>query len=285
MSLIISSFSEWYEEADIPEFDEELKLWRDLETGLYYDPFGKLDGSKPCQPVAPRYVPSENVKNARKFIKTIGGKALTGTPKQKEWAEKIRLDKMIELDPEDAKQVVFHEIFAHSKFWIETRDKSAESILTFARRVISYTKIINELGKVLNILAEYADVKFNHMIEDPKVINYSDKYRELLKPYNQISENYDFSVEFNISEIAELIKIIKTEIVEYYPKWLEAKYNRLLKNAIIDLRKKASAVIQINGNANISQIQIIETCRLYYLSKEKYDALIENGIESAKEMA
>ena len=160
MSLIISSFSEWYEEADIPEFDEELKLWRDLETGLYYDPFGKLDGSKPCQPVTPRYVPSENVKNARKFIKTIGGKALTGTPKQKEWAEKIRLDKMIELDPEDAKQVVFHEIFAHSKFWIETRDKSAESILTFARRVISYTKIINELGKVLNILAEYADVKF-----------------------------------------------------------------------------------------------------------------------------
>ena len=285
MSLRISSFAEWYEEADIPEFDNGLKLWFDLETGLYYDPFGKLDGSKPSQSVTPRYVPSDNVKKARQFIKTIGGKALTGTPKQKEWAEKIRLDQMTKLDPEDAKQVVFHEIFAHSKFWIETRDKSAESILTFARKIISYTKIINELGNVLGIIAEYADVKFNRLIEDPKVINYSAKYREFLNPYSQVTENYDFSVELNIREIAELIKFIKTDIDEYYPKWLEAKYNRLLGNAIIDLRKKANAVVQINRNSNIPQNQIIETCRLYYLSKEKYDALIENGIESVKEMA
>lgn len=285
MSLRISSFAEWYEEADIPDFDYDLKLWRDLETGLYYDPFGKLDGSKPSQPPTPRYVPSDDVKKARQFIKTIGGKALTGTPKQKEWAEKIRLDQMTKLDPEDAKQVVFHEIFAHSKFWIETRDKSAENILTFARKIISYTKIINELGSVLGIIAEYADVKFNRLIEDPKVINYSAKYREFLRPYTQVTENYDFSVEFNIKEIAGLIKDIKTDIAEYHPKWLEVKYNRLLDNAIIDLRKKANAVVLINGNAKISQIQIIETCRLYYLSKEKYDALIANGIDSVKEMA
>lgn len=78
------SFSQWYnEEADIPDLiDGE---WVDLETGIRLGQKVSRNENKVRQSI------SEAGQDYRKYAKALGGKALTGTTKQKEWAEKFAL--------------------------------------------------------------------------------------------------------------------------------------------------------------------------------------------------
>ena len=109
-------FSEWYSEADMPTKLED-GTWVDLETGLPFDSgvvYAKVRKSI-----------SNKAQDARNIAKAFGGKALKGTAKQKEWAEKIRAEKLAKMQFEDAVDIVTVGGFLDlAKFWIENRDKN-----------------------------------------------------------------------------------------------------------------------------------------------------------------
>lgn len=80
----------------------------------------KGTGSKKRQSV------SDTANKARSKAKEFGAKALKGTKKQKEWAEKIRAEKLN--DFKDPSIISFRGEWTHSKFWIENRDKNGTQI-------------------------------------------------------------------------------------------------------------------------------------------------------------
>ncbi len=71
-------------------------------------------------------------KAARDSARFFGGSALNGTSKQKEWAEKIRAEKLGQMTPDDALIVAADSLAAQSKLWIENRDKPASDFVAFA---------------------------------------------------------------------------------------------------------------------------------------------------------
>jgi len=115
-------FNHWYNEvADIPEKDENGN-WVDLETGI---PFSSKSATV-------RKIVSEDVKEIRSDIKKLGGKILTGSMKQKEWAEKIRFKKIYagHLSAEGLKDIVNVGGFTNSaKFWIENRNVDSSEFI------------------------------------------------------------------------------------------------------------------------------------------------------------
>ncbi len=58
---------------------------------------------------------------ARKAAKAIGGKALTGTPAQKKWAEDIRKSALTTVSAEVADKLLAGKAFQSSKWWIDNR--------------------------------------------------------------------------------------------------------------------------------------------------------------------
>ena len=112
------SFIKWYEEADMPE--KVNGKWVDLETGI------------PCASATPKFTMSSEAKSARAIAKFFGGKALAGTARQKNWAEKIRAEKIQNMDADAAVLIVDpNGLCVHSKFWIENRAKSAAEFEKF----------------------------------------------------------------------------------------------------------------------------------------------------------
>jgi hypothetical protein len=58
---------------------------------------------------------------ARKAAKTLGGKALTGTPAQKKWAEDIRRQSLETVSAEVAEKLLSAKKFQTAKWWIDNR--------------------------------------------------------------------------------------------------------------------------------------------------------------------
>ncbi|MFA7175043.1 MAG: hypothetical protein WC340_16845 [Kiritimatiellia bacterium] len=69
---------------------------------------------------------SKEAMRARNIAKFFGGKALKGSKKQKEWGEKIRAEKLAEMDEALAEVVVTDTVAETAKFWIENREKDPE---------------------------------------------------------------------------------------------------------------------------------------------------------------
>ena len=63
--------------------------------------------------------------------KNHGGKALTGSYKQKKWGETIRAEKLQQLTSAQAEVVCASSFTASAHFWIENRDKAASEIFGF----------------------------------------------------------------------------------------------------------------------------------------------------------
>ncbi|WP_129352082.1 hypothetical protein [Solidesulfovibrio carbinolicus] len=125
----MDNFTYWLENvADIPEEDENGN-WRDLETGFQYDPKINYEA---CEKGTQRKTLSEKAMSGRETAKAFGGKALKGSFKQKEWAEKIRAGKLSSMTDEQAKLACDpNGLLTHSKFWIENRFKSGTEIAEF----------------------------------------------------------------------------------------------------------------------------------------------------------
>lgn len=120
-------FRDWYEEADMPEKIDG--VWVDVETGV------------PYQPASPKSSMSQQAQTARATAKQLGGKALKGTAKQKEWAEKIRAEKLAAMTEEAAELICDpNGLCTHSKFWIENRSKTAGQFENF---IINQKKWLN----------------------------------------------------------------------------------------------------------------------------------------------
>lgn len=118
----MATFANWYDEADMPTQAADGQ-WYDAETGLQYS----------CQ--KPRKAMTAKAIEARATAKFFGGKALTGSTAQKEWAEKIRSAALDKMTDGDAAVVCCKEgLLNTAKIWIENRDKTAEQFADFAVR-------------------------------------------------------------------------------------------------------------------------------------------------------
>ncbi len=108
--------------ADMPEQDENGN-WYDLETGLSFDSrVHYKSGGK-----ITKWTPSEDVKNNRKIAKFYGAKALTGSAKQKVWAESLRASVLTSDSLSDEQKADFLDsakFLQTSKFWINNKDIS-----------------------------------------------------------------------------------------------------------------------------------------------------------------
>lgn len=72
---------------------------------------------------------------ARNVAKMFGGKALKGTARQKEWAEKIRAAKITCMSEKNAIMACDPTgLMVSAKFWIENRDKDARAIGEFVEK-------------------------------------------------------------------------------------------------------------------------------------------------------
>ncbi|MDC4235463.1 hypothetical protein [Pasteurella multocida] len=134
--MAYTTFQEWYSEADMPTRAEDGK-WYDAETGLPFDP-------KYVYKKVERKSVSADTKGFRAYAKQFGGKALAGSMKQKEWAEKIRYSVLTKCDDEQASILCSLAITDKASFWINFRNESAEQLFN---RVTEIKRAIREVNK------------------------------------------------------------------------------------------------------------------------------------------
>lgn len=137
-----SNFQAWIDQADMPQRGANGQ-WIDLETGIAYNAGFDYAGNRPR---AARAELSSNAKEARDVAKFFGGKALKGSAKQKEWAEKIRAEKLKTVSSEHAELICEPDnLLQQAKVWIENRNKSGRE---FAEFVMTYRAKGGEAAKI-----------------------------------------------------------------------------------------------------------------------------------------
>lgn len=123
-----ANFKAWHAQADIPA--QRDGKWVDLETGHEYNPAIDYTGAGSRR--APARSLSDKAQGSRDVAKAHGGRALTGTAKQKEWAEKIRAEKLAGMSADQAALACNPDGLARTaKFWIDNRARSAADIAGF----------------------------------------------------------------------------------------------------------------------------------------------------------
>jgi hypothetical protein len=157
----MTNFEAWLKEADMPE--KVNGQWVDLETGLAYDPKSNYLPTKTEL--------SKRAMDGRKTAKSFGGKALAGSKKQKEWAEKIRAEKLMAMDQDQAKLACRPDgLGKHSKFWIENRGRSGKEIGEF------FTEQTGLLAQAQKLQAKDKIAEFNRVA----------------KKYNDLTDKWGF---------------------------------------------------------------------------------------------
>lgn len=158
----MNNFSFWKDEiADMPEKDSKGN-WYDLETGLEFDPSVHYQtGGK-----ATRWEASSDLKDFRKVAKFYGGKALAGSAKQKEWAEKLRYKVLTSdslSDEQKAEFIALEGATKTAKFWIENKDIPARDYIaaSLLKEDSETTTLIdeNESGLWSNYVSEIESAK------------------------------------------------------------------------------------------------------------------------------
>lgn len=141
-------------------FNEYCEDVLDLHIGLLSEE-DRIEAYKSYQAYKggrPRSTLSAGAMGARADAKALGGKALKGSKKQKEWAEKIRAEKIREMTEDQARVACDpNGILSHSKFWIENRNKSGREIGEFVQEQKALLAEAREL-KAAGKESEYAVV-------------------------------------------------------------------------------------------------------------------------------
>lgn len=151
-----SNFQAWLAQADMPT--QEGNGWVDLEDGIAYNPEWDYAGNKPR---APRAALSTKAQDARAVAKFFGGKALTGTAKQKEWAEKIRAAVLAALTQDMAELVCDPASLCRTAaFWINNRNRRPAEFPEFvtsyraiARRCEAHRAAGNQTALIADVAA------------------------------------------------------------------------------------------------------------------------------------
>ena len=160
------AFNHWYNEiADMPE--KQNGVWVDLETGFTYENWLNEDEQKP------RFVADATTIKARNIGKFFGGKALTGSAKQKVWGEQIRAKVLESVNETQAEVLCFLTMFGSAKFWIENRDMSPKKIAENGEKAAELIKKINRL---------LLDAEKNLVVDKNKFIVDDKKYKKLKIP-------------------------------------------------------------------------------------------------------
>ncbi len=102
-------------DGQLSDEDGRARCWSELDTPMWMTRSTKVN---------------DKTKAIRKTVAEVGYKALTGTTKQKQWAEKLRKD-VVDRLPENIK----HGLVEYSKasFWIENRD-DGQKLFTMAEQ-------------------------------------------------------------------------------------------------------------------------------------------------------
>ncbi|WP_057382322.1 hypothetical protein [Pseudomonas aeruginosa] len=150
----MTNFQTWLDSADIPA--QQNGQWIDLETGIAYDPSYDYASNTRRASLSPRGI------DARAVAKAFGGRALTGTARQKEWAEKIRAEKVQQMNQDQAEMACDPSgLLTAAKFWIENRNASAQEIAGFVMQQKALlaqhrsAQAARQADKVAKIAAEY----------------------------------------------------------------------------------------------------------------------------------
>lgn len=125
------TFREWYEDADMPTRAEDGQ-WYDLETGIPYEPTS-------ATPKKAKTSLSRKALDARAVAKFFGGKALSGSQRQKEWAEKIRKNVLENVTEEQATLLCSLTFCTTAKWWIENRELEPKEM---GKRITRAAKIL-----------------------------------------------------------------------------------------------------------------------------------------------
>jgi len=110
---------------------------------------------------------SDRARFARDKAKFFGGKALTGSAKQKEWAEKIRVEKIGAMTQDQAEMSCDPDGLGRSAhFWIENRERTGSEIGNFfmqQKAMLRKAQLLRAAGKA----AEYEAlvVEYNALTE------------------------------------------------------------------------------------------------------------------------
>lgn len=127
------TFATWKNEvADMPT-QSPCGKWYDLETGISFETWKKSQATS-RRSSAPRTQLNKEALNDRAYSKQLGGEALTGTKKQKEWAEKIRAEKLRAASNEARNALATHSKMQTAKFWIENRNMSSNEIYELLKK-------------------------------------------------------------------------------------------------------------------------------------------------------
>lgn len=112
---------------------------------------------------------TDKAKSARAVASMFGGTALTGTAKQKNWAEEIRAKMLAAMTEDQAILVCKHDsLFTTAKFWIENRTKDGRQIGEFA--------------------AKLADIRAEHVTA--RTENNAEKIEATAAEYNQLTKEW-----------------------------------------------------------------------------------------------
>jgi hypothetical protein len=161
--------------------------WLCHDTGVEYSSADVRSMLKPAKE-APKPL-SSKAQAARASAKNLGMKALTGTARQKEWAEKIRSEKLLDVYSmkdqarEDAIEAVSR--LKKASFWIDNRAKTGREIIAVAVASLHAERKYNELAEDLNLFI---------MLEEQKLGNFGTSFwtgrwpEEARKRENEIRE-------------------------------------------------------------------------------------------------
>ncbi|MDR5655298.1 hypothetical protein [Ruixingdingia sedimenti] len=143
--------------------------WLCHDTGIEYSNADIGAMLKPALVKAPAKPLSQKALNARNAAKNHGMKALKGSAAQKEWAEKIRAEKISfafssyfpEAERPEALEALAR--LTKAKFWIENRTKSSDAIFKLAVASLRAERKVEEIEEALNLFI---------MLEEQKLGNF-----------------------------------------------------------------------------------------------------------------
>lgn len=178
----MNNFKYWLDEiADMPTKDENGK-WFDLEDGSYFDENTKyIEANTPSESV------SNDAKIARKRAKKLGGVALTGTIKQKNWAEVLRENVLYTCEDAAAKvSLATNKIFNNAAFWIAARNKKHEEMHKLPYLVNNLILKANEL--LQSAEAEIKTNEKNIIIQEGNYVKIMQEREIILKKLSEIKK-------------------------------------------------------------------------------------------------
>ncbi|MFA9203198.1 MAG: hypothetical protein ACEQSD_04280 [Flavobacteriales bacterium] len=245
------SFREWFEDADMPMRRDD-GTWYDAETGISFS------ASSEAAPYRIQYNPSADVQGYRDYAKQFGGKALTGSPKQKDWAEKIRAEKLAEAKDHAGVDVLARsKLFSSAKFWIENRTEKGSVLAEYATNYLAVMRMMQKLADTA--VAIQRKEKTNIITTAKPVYALHEKYmRELGKSESNIKllTEQIVSAALNessvlITQFADTVKAMNQPQAKPQPYSVQDAIEETIKALLLKLEESDDPIAQLGTSIQL----------------------------------